>query len=171
MFSIFVMKHSDEMLRLKYNKKKYRTKYTIIASQTSLKLKRLKGFLATIAMLFEAFKKLNTLKNFRKELWFPNLLDRDYYDSWMKKGAYNMKKRCNEHIEEIFTQHEPDIIEEDIKMFKLLEVLSNNKIGGVPVTDKNKKLVGIVTESDLLASFLDLHIDLKVKIGLQELLN
>ncbi len=36
----------------------------------------------------------HTVAHFRKELWQPRLLDRDYYDAWREAGALSTAQRC-----------------------------------------------------------------------------
>jgi len=36
----------------------------------------------------------HTAEHFRKELWFPKLLDRDYYQTWLDKGGLGVEERC-----------------------------------------------------------------------------
>ncbi len=45
----------------------------------------------------------------------------------------------------------------DASIEELSELLVKNKISGVPVLDKNGKLVGIATEGDLIVRDADLH--------------
>jgi len=54
------------------------------------------------------------MKSYRKELWFPTLLDRDFYDSWKEKGALSMERRCSERREEILKSHVPEPLDDDI---------------------------------------------------------
>ena len=62
------------------------------------------------------------------------------------------------------------VVEEDMKVYRLMEILNENKISGVPVINKDGKLVGIVTKSDVLVTFLDFGIDLNLRIGLKDIL-
>jgi len=62
------------------------------------------------------------------------------------------------------------VVEEDMKVYRLMGILDDNKISGVPVINKDGKLVGIVTKSDVLGTFLDFGIDLNLKIGLKDIL-
>ncbi|MHB1456250.1 MAG: trimethylamine methyltransferase family protein [Armatimonadota bacterium] len=55
-----------------------------------------------------------TAEHFRKELYFPRLLDRDYYDSWMSKGKQDIESRCRDRKHEILNNHEPDPIPDDL---------------------------------------------------------
>ena len=49
-----------------------------------------------------------TAGHFRKELWFPKLLDRSYYQAWLESGAKNMAERCRQRKEEILRTHRPE---------------------------------------------------------------
>jgi trimethylamine--corrinoid protein Co-methyltransferase len=48
----------------------------------------------------------HTAAHFRRELWFPRLLDRDYYQAWMDAGARSMEDRCRETKERLLATHE-----------------------------------------------------------------
>ncbi|MBY9004864.1 MAG: trimethylamine methyltransferase family protein [Candidatus Lokiarchaeota archaeon] len=67
--------------------------------------------------------KSHTRNNIRNELWFPSLLDRYSYEKWIKKGAMDMKKRCQMLKEKILIEHIPEPLEKDIKfdLEKLIE--------------------------------------------------
>jgi trimethylamine--corrinoid protein Co-methyltransferase len=47
----------------------------------------------------------HTLKNFREELWFPELLDRNFWEKWYNAGAKDLRTRCKERKDEIITKH------------------------------------------------------------------
>ena len=49
-----------------------------------------------------------TAENFRKELWFPKLFDRNYYQAWMDNKALSMEDRCRQKKEEILKNHKPE---------------------------------------------------------------
>jgi len=70
--------------------------------------------------------KAHTRKHFRKELWFPKLLDRDIYDHWREKGSLSMERRCYERKEEILSTYEPVPIENDI-MLDLEKIVDDAK--------------------------------------------
>jgi trimethylamine:corrinoid methyltransferase-like protein len=36
----------------------------------------------------------HTAQRYRDELWFPGLLDRDYYQAWKDRGALSTEDRC-----------------------------------------------------------------------------
>jgi len=50
----------------------------------------------------------HTAMHFRKELWFPKLLDRQFYDAWMNAGAKTMAERCREEKERLLREHKPE---------------------------------------------------------------
>jgi len=47
---------------------------------------------------------------------------------------------------------------------ELARLLMNNKVSGVPVTNDNKKLIGIVTENDLITQNKRLHIPTVIRL-------
>ena len=49
----------------------------------------------------------HTALHFRKELWFPRLLDRQFYDAWMSSGSKTMAQRCREEKERLLREHQP----------------------------------------------------------------
>jgi trimethylamine--corrinoid protein Co-methyltransferase len=49
----------------------------------------------------------HTALHFRKELWFPRLLDRQFYDAWLSGGAKTMAQRCREEKERLLREHQP----------------------------------------------------------------
>jgi trimethylamine--corrinoid protein Co-methyltransferase len=68
--------------------------------------------------------KRHTAKNIRKELWFPNLLDRKNYDNWLKSDSTDMEQRCRIRKEELLAKHEPAPLSDDIE--KDLEKIVKN---------------------------------------------
>lgn len=56
-----------------------------------------------------------TVDHFRKELWFPQLLDREYYDTWLENGATSTEERCRQRKVEILATHEPDPISDELE--------------------------------------------------------
>lgn len=50
----------------------------------------------------------HTVRHFRRELWFPRLLDREYYDAWREAGATSMEERCRAQVREILRTHHPE---------------------------------------------------------------
>ncbi|HBE04232.1 MAG TPA: hypothetical protein DC049_17410, partial [Spirochaetia bacterium] len=53
----------------------------------------------------------HTLEHFRKELYFPRLADRNFYEPWKNKGAKDMAERVAERKKEILSSHQPHPID------------------------------------------------------------
>jgi trimethylamine--corrinoid protein Co-methyltransferase len=66
---------------------------------------------------------MHTAENFRSELWFPQLLDRSYYEEWHEQGAEDMAKRCQRRKREILNGNEvaplPDDVEREFRRIVL----------------------------------------------------
>ena len=58
---------------------------------------------------------MHTAKHFRQELWFPKLLDREYYQSWLDKGQISREQRCKEIKREILISHNPEPASNEIE--------------------------------------------------------
>ena len=63
------------------------------------------------------------------------------------------------------------MVEKQTKINDLIDIFLNEKISCAPVVDKKGKLVGIVTKTDILAHYMDLDIDLTLKVGLKDILD
>lgn len=48
---------------------------------------------------------MHTVQHFRQELWFPRLLDRQFWQAWRDSGAKDMMRRCIERKSEILRSH------------------------------------------------------------------
>lgn len=57
----------------------------------------------------------HTIKHFRNELWFPELLDRDFWDNWVKKGKKDMMRRCKEMKDNILNEYIPEPLNSDVQ--------------------------------------------------------
>jgi len=57
----------------------------------------------------------HTAAHFRKELWFPRLLDRDYYQAWLEGGGQSLEDRCRERKAQILADHQPEPIPADLE--------------------------------------------------------
>jgi trimethylamine--corrinoid protein Co-methyltransferase len=57
----------------------------------------------------------HTALHFRKELWFPRLLDRQFYDAWLQGGAKTMAQRCREEKERLLKEHQPEPLPDDLR--------------------------------------------------------
>ena len=49
----------------------------------------------------------HTVRHFREELWFPRILDRQYFDHWVGEGRRETAERCRERIDRILATHRP----------------------------------------------------------------
>ena len=56
----------------------------------------------------------HTARHFRSELWFPELLDRNYFDVWSGRGRSDMLERCRERKDAILRDHEPEPLPGDV---------------------------------------------------------
>jgi len=56
----------------------------------------------------------HTAKHFRRELWFPRLLDRNFYDAWAEMGKPDMAKRCRERRDELLASHRPEPVSDEL---------------------------------------------------------
>ena len=50
----------------------------------------------------------HTARHFRAEHWFPELLDRQFFDAWAAAGATDMRARCRQKLDHILRTHEPE---------------------------------------------------------------
>ena len=66
--------------------------------------------------------------DFKKELWFPKLLDRSYYKSWKEKGGIDMEHHCRVHKNEILKNYQPEPLSNDIirELDHITEKAKNN---------------------------------------------
>jgi trimethylamine--corrinoid protein Co-methyltransferase len=51
--------------------------------------------------------KMHTAEHFRQELWFPKLLDRNFYSAWAEKGATSFEDRGREYKKHILAHYQP----------------------------------------------------------------
>jgi trimethylamine--corrinoid protein Co-methyltransferase len=54
----------------------------------------------------------HTVRHFREELWFPRLLDRKYWSSWVEQGATTMLERCVAMKDRLLREHSPEPLDE-----------------------------------------------------------
>jgi trimethylamine--corrinoid protein Co-methyltransferase len=57
----------------------------------------------------------HTIRHFKKELWFPTLLDRRYYQQWLDSGAIGTEQRVRERRDEILRTHVPEPISPELE--------------------------------------------------------
>lgn len=56
----------------------------------------------------------HTAEHFRRELWFPQLLDRQYYQAWLETGASTLEERAHARREALLQEHTPDPLSVDL---------------------------------------------------------
>jgi len=57
---------------------------------------------------------LHTAEHFRKELWFPKLLNRQYFQAWLDDGALDTAACCRKYKEAVIQKHQPEPIPHDL---------------------------------------------------------
>jgi trimethylamine--corrinoid protein Co-methyltransferase len=56
----------------------------------------------------------HTRRHFR-ETWYPDLLERDDYKTWNRKGSKTLGQRAAERVEEILEGHQPEPLPDDMR--------------------------------------------------------
>lgn len=56
----------------------------------------------------------HTVRNLRRELWFPSLMDRTRYCAWEEDGARTMGARVRERVSDILASHEVPAVPESV---------------------------------------------------------
>lgn len=57
----------------------------------------------------------HTVENFRKEIWMPTLLDREYWPAWVAAGRPDTRRRCRERREELLAAYRPTPLAADVE--------------------------------------------------------
>ena len=57
----------------------------------------------------------HTSNNFRKEIWFPSVMDRQNFSNWKKQGEKTMTERLNEKAKKILAEHNPEPLTTEMK--------------------------------------------------------
>jgi len=65
----------------------------------------------------------HTLNHFKDVLFFPELTDRNSYDTWKKAGGKSMVKRAREKAEQILKDHWPTPLDKDVQK-EISEIIS-----------------------------------------------
>jgi len=73
----------------------------------------------------------HTVRHFRQELWFPQLLDREYWSNWMEQGATKMHDRCVAMKDKILREHTPEPLDDDTarEMDKIVDAARRHLVG------------------------------------------
>jgi trimethylamine--corrinoid protein Co-methyltransferase len=56
----------------------------------------------------------HTVAHFRRELWQPRLLDRQFHEAWLTAGATDMETRCRQRKEELLATHQPTPVDDHL---------------------------------------------------------
>ena len=67
----------------------------------------------------------HTYKNFKKEMFMPELIDRNVYAKWKDAGAKTLEVRVNEKVRDILSSYEPEPIADD-KLAAIDEYMEKN---------------------------------------------
>ena len=74
---------------------------------------------------------MHTARHFRKELWFPKLLDRHYYQAWLDGGASAMEDRCKAMKDQILRSHQPEPLDEGVdRVIDAIVTAARKDLGG-----------------------------------------
>ena len=57
----------------------------------------------------------HTVRHFREELWFPQLLDRNFWDAWATAGREDMATRCRAMKDQLLRDHVPTPMDDDTR--------------------------------------------------------
>lgn len=57
----------------------------------------------------------HTVRHFREELWFPDLLDRRFWEAWASDEKSDMRARCVEMKDRILREHVPEPMDDDTR--------------------------------------------------------
>ncbi len=56
----------------------------------------------------------HTVQHFRKELWFPQLLDRNYWSTWLEGGGSDLHARAVAAKDALLAKHTPEPLDESV---------------------------------------------------------
>jgi len=56
----------------------------------------------------------HTVRRFRRELWFPRLLDRQFYQAWKDGGGEGAEDRCRRRKEQILATHRVEPVSREL---------------------------------------------------------
>lgn len=69
--------------------------------------------IASVAHEGNFLSETHTVEHFRKELWFPKLLDRQFWQAWKEIETRDMMSRCIEKKNEILNKHVPEPLDRE----------------------------------------------------------
>jgi trimethylamine--corrinoid protein Co-methyltransferase len=56
----------------------------------------------------------HTLEHFRREFWFPRILDHGDYNTWTKNGCRSLGERAHQRARDILSSHRPAALEKEV---------------------------------------------------------
>ena len=56
----------------------------------------------------------HTMAHYR-DRWYPDLLGRDTYESWLGKGGKDLGDRASEFVEQVLTEHQPEPLPDQVR--------------------------------------------------------
>jgi trimethylamine--corrinoid protein Co-methyltransferase len=56
----------------------------------------------------------HTQRHYRED-WYPQLFDRNSFESWAAAGGKTLRQRASERVEEILAEHEPEPLPPDVQ--------------------------------------------------------
>lgn len=68
----------------------------------------------------------HTASHFRKEFWFPRLIDHSTYDVWMAQGCKTLAQKAHMEAERILREHAPEPLDSEIQR-AINEIVQKNK--------------------------------------------
>ena len=77
----------------------------------------------------------HTVRHLRKELWFPQLIDRDRYEPWRQAGSATMGDRVRQRVRDILATHEVPPLPEEVDARINRIVLAADERAGAQQTD------------------------------------
>lgn len=66
----------------------------------------------------------HTLEFFKKEFWFPTLMDRTRYDEWKANGALSMGSRAKAKTQRLIREHQPKALNPEV-VKKISEIVTH----------------------------------------------
>ncbi len=74
----------------------------------------------------------HTRDHYKKD-WYPSLIDRSNYDSWLADGGKTLRQRARERVIEILESHEPEPLSSDVQ--QAVDAIAEGRDGGRPLGD------------------------------------
>ena len=73
----------------------------------------------------------HTLSRFRSR-WYPTLIERDDYASWLKKGGKGLGQRASARVDHILAEHRPEPLPEKVRD-QLMKITHRATEGGTSI--------------------------------------